>query len=86
MSYHALTWDHPRGFRALTAAASEIAPGQGVDISWDRQPLEGFESHPIADLCARYDLVVLDQQNIEHSLTHRLSPCFRPARVLAWAK
>jgi len=64
MIYHALTWDHPRGFRALTAAAAEIAPGQGVDISWDRQPLEGFESHPIADLCARYDLVVLDHPHV----------------------
>lgn len=62
--YRALTWDHPRGYRALRDAAAEVAPGQGLSISWDKQPLEGFESHPIADLCARYDLVVLDHPHV----------------------
>mgnify|MGYP004180305107 CR=1 FL=1 len=56
-----LTWDHPRGFNALDAASRDTnVPGSGT-IAWDVQPLEGFESAPIADLCARYDLVVLDQ-------------------------
>ncbi|GGB06942.1 membrane protein [Brucella endophytica] len=61
----ALTWDHPRGFNALAAAARlpEVI-GAGLDIRWHRQPLEGFESHPIADLTARYDLVVLDHPHI----------------------
>lgn len=63
-SYKALTWDHPRGYHALRDAAAEVAPGQGLTISWDQQPLEGFESHPIADLCARYDLVVLDHPHV----------------------
>ena len=63
-TYRGLTWDHPRGFNALQAAASEIAPKQGLDLTWDKQPLEGFESHPIADLCARYDLVVLDHPHV----------------------
>lgn len=62
--YRALTWDHPRGFRALHAAAAVVAPRQGLSIAWDKQPLEGFESHPIADLCARYDLVVLDHPHV----------------------
>lgn len=62
--YTALTWDHPRGYHALRDAAAEIAPGQGLSIQWDKQPLEGFESHPIADLCARYDLVVLDHPHV----------------------
>jgi multiple sugar transport system substrate-binding protein len=61
----ALTWDHPRGYNALAAAArrQEVIDA-GLDIQWDKQPLEGFESHPIADLCARYDLVVLDHPHI----------------------
>jgi multiple sugar transport system substrate-binding protein len=61
----ALTWDHPRGYNALAAAAQlpEVI-ASGLDIQWDRQPLEGFESHPIADLCARYDLVVLDHPHV----------------------
>lgn len=65
----ALTWDHPRGFNALAAAA--IRPeviNSGLEIHWDKQPLEGFESHPIADLCARYDLVVLDHPHVGEAL------------------
>lgn len=61
----ALTWDHPRGYNALAAAASRAGTvAAGLDISWERQPLEGFESHPIADLCARYDLVVIDHPHV----------------------
>jgi len=64
-SYKALTWDHPRGYNALAAAAAGLDPAQdGLSIAWDKQPLEGFESHPIADLCARYDLVVLDHPHV----------------------
>lgn len=61
----ALTWDHPRGYNALAAAATrpELTES-GLAIAWDRQPLEGFESHPIADLCDRYDLVVLDHPHV----------------------
>ena len=55
--YKALTWDHPRGYRALRDAASEVAPAQGLSIHWDKQPLEGFESHPIADLCANFAVI-----------------------------
>lgn len=59
-----LTWDHPRGFNALDAASRDSSvPGSGA-IAWDVQPLEGFESAPIADLCARYDLVVLDHPHV----------------------
>ena len=65
--YKALTWDHPRGYHALRDAAAEVAPGQGLSIRWDKQPLEGFESHPIADLCANYDLV--DDPQIKHNGT-----------------
>ncbi|MEQ8479365.1 MAG: carbohydrate ABC transporter substrate-binding protein [Hoeflea sp.] len=59
-----LTWDHPRGFNALDAASrNTCVPGHGL-ISWDVQPLEGFESAPIDELCDRYDLVVLDHPHV----------------------
>jgi len=66
----ALTWDHPRGYNAL-AAASKLPDviAAGLDIHWDKQPLEGFESHPIADLCARYDLVVLDHPHVGEAMS-----------------
>lgn len=60
-SYRGLTWDHPRGYNALAAAAAQA---EGLALEWDKHPLEGFESHPIGDLCARYDLVVLDHPHV----------------------
>jgi multiple sugar transport system substrate-binding protein len=63
--YRALTWDHSRGYNALAAAAACLDPDRdGLAIEWDKQPLEGFESHPITDLCGRYDLVVLDHPHV----------------------
>ncbi|KXF74869.1 hypothetical protein ATN84_21830 [Paramesorhizobium deserti] len=74
--YKALTWDHPRGYNALVAAAGLPALAEaGIAIEWDRQPLEGFESHPIADLCGRYDLVVLDHPHVGEAVK---SACLRP--------
>jgi multiple sugar transport system substrate-binding protein len=72
----ALTWDHPRGYNALAAAArrTELAES-GLAIEWDKQPLEGFESHPIADLCARYDLVVLDHPHVGEAVD---GDCLQP--------
>jgi multiple sugar transport system substrate-binding protein len=68
--YRGLTWDHPRGYNALAAAAAQIDESRdGLAITWDKQPLEGFESHPIADLCARYDLVVLDHPHVGEAVT-----------------
>ncbi|MEP9347769.1 ABC transporter substrate-binding protein [Xanthobacter sp. KR7-225] len=64
MHYHGLTWDHPRGYNALAAAAARLDPAGGLSLSWEKQPLEGFEAHPIDDLCARYDLVVLDHPHV----------------------
>lgn len=59
--YDGLTWDHPRGFEPLDAAARNLeAQGEDLRIRWHKQPLEGFESHPIEDLANRYDLVVVD--------------------------
>lgn len=67
MRYRGLTWDHPRGYNALAAA-------QGP-INWDKQPLEGFESAPIGELCSRYDLVVLDHPHLGEALAE---DCLRP--------
>jgi multiple sugar transport system substrate-binding protein len=70
MSFRGLTWDHPRGRHAL-----EAAQAQGGPVIWDAQPLEGFESAPIGDLCARYDLVVLDHPHLGEALA---LDCLRP--------
>lgn len=75
-TYCGLTWDHPRGYNALAAAA---AGADGLALRWDKHPLEGFESHPIADLCARYDLVVLDHPHVGEAVA---SACLMPIEDL----
>ncbi|MBB4907981.1 type 2 periplasmic-binding domain-containing protein [Actinophytocola algeriensis] len=54
-----LTWDHPRGYGPL----DELARREG-GVAWARQPLEGFESTPIAELAAEYDLLVIDHPGL----------------------
>jgi multiple sugar transport system substrate-binding protein len=80
MRYRGLTWDHPRGYNALAAAAAALDETlDGLSIHWDKQPLEGFESHPIADLCARYDLVVLDHPHVGEAVA---ANCLRPLEAI----
>jgi multiple sugar transport system substrate-binding protein len=88
--YRALTWDHPRGYNALAAAAAALDPARdALAITWDKQKLEGFESHPIADLCSRYDLVVLDHPHVgeavEAGCLQPLEDVFEPEYVAALA-
>ena len=63
-----LTWDHPRGREALQAA-------DFADLTWEVQPLEGFESAPIDELASRYDLLVLDHPHLGDALA---TDCLRP--------
>lgn len=74
--YKGITWDHPRGYNALAAAAASVDPvRKGFSIEWHKQPLEDFESHPIADLCNHYDLVVLDHPHVGEAVE---GECLRP--------
>jgi multiple sugar transport system substrate-binding protein len=81
-----LTWDHPRGYRALAAAAAKT---EGL-IVWRTQPLEGFESHPIADLAAAYDLLVLDHPHIGEAVAQAcllpLEDFFTAREIAAWGE
>ncbi|MBV8898602.1 MAG: carbohydrate ABC transporter substrate-binding protein [Verrucomicrobia bacterium] len=63
VEYRGLTWDHPRGYRALEESA-KVWERRGLRIRWDRQPLEGFESRKIDELAARYDLIVIDHPHV----------------------
>jgi multiple sugar transport system substrate-binding protein len=82
-----LTWDHPRGFNALAAAEREIAP-PGL-LHWDKQPLEGFESHPIGELAERYDLLVLDHPHVGEAVALDcllpLERVFPAEKIEGWA-
>lgn len=80
MQYEALTWDHPRGYTALAAAAARLADESAdVAIRWHRHALEGFESHSIEDLCEHYDLVVMDHPHVGEAVR---AGCLQPLEDL----
>lgn len=76
--YSGLTWDHPRGWNALAAAAAGLDQAK-LTIAWSRQPLEGFESHPVDDLAARHDIVVIDHPHVGEAVA---KDCFVPLEDL----
>jgi multiple sugar transport system substrate-binding protein len=76
--YRGLTWDHPRGYVALERAA-DLARDAGLRLTWQRQPLERFESHPIDALAQRYDLIVLDHPHIGDAVQ---ANCLQPLESL----
>ena len=60
-----MTWSDPRGYDPVVAAATafvDIAPG--VSIVWDKRSLQGFESTPVDELAAAYDLMVIDHPHV----------------------
>lgn len=90
-AYQGLTWEHPRGYKALEAAAAGLSEAKdGLTIRWERQPLAGFESHPIDDLCRRYDVVVLDHPHIGEAVAKRclqpLETLFTPEEIATWGR
>lgn len=90
MTWVGLTWDHPRGRDALDEAARRAnADRPRPLLRWDWQPLEGFESAPIADLAARHDLVVMDHPHVGEAAAEgcliALEELYEPERIAVWA-
>ena len=83
-AFAGLTWDHPRGRDALVAAARQ-EPGL---IHWSTQPLEGFESTPLAQLVDDYDLIVLDHPHLGEAVADDcllpLEQLFTEQQIQAW--
>lgn len=59
-----MTWDHPRGYGPLAACSAAWFERTGVKIEWERRSLQDFESFPVAELAARYDLIVIDHPHV----------------------
>jgi multiple sugar transport system substrate-binding protein len=65
ISLRGMTWSDPRGYDPLIAASAAFgADNAHVTITWDKRSLQGFESTPIEDLAAVYDLMVIDHPHI----------------------
>ena len=90
-AYRGLTWDHPRGYRALEAAAARVDPAHdGFALSWDRHSLEGFEERPIGEQCDLYDLVVLDHPHVGEAVAAKclipLEDLFSAEEIAGWSE
>ena len=60
-----MTWSDPRGYDPVVAAAKAFADIEpGVSIVWDKRSLQGFESTPVDELAASYDLMVIDHPHV----------------------
>ncbi|WP_422041257.1 extracellular solute-binding protein [Roseibium sp.] len=60
-----MTWSDPRGYDPLIAATAEFeAANPGVTITWDKRSLQGFESTPVDELAAKYDLMIIDHPHV----------------------
>ncbi|EMD84407.1 integral membrane protein [Pacificimonas flava] len=59
-----MTWNHPRGYEPLEAAADLWRRNTGTRIEWDRRSLQDFEAYPVEDLARRYDLIVIDHPHV----------------------
>lgn len=88
-----ITWDHPRGYAALAelerldAAADTRFGAMPAPLTWERQPLSGFESRPITDLAGRYDVLVIDHPGLgsASAALRPLDELFGPPELAAWA-
>lgn len=60
-----ITWDHPRGYDCLVAAARHYEQNHpGVRITWHARSLQAFADAPVADLASAYDLLVVDHPHV----------------------
>ena len=65
MELKGMTWSDPRGYDPVVAAARTFASHHpGVTITWDKRSLQGFETTPVDELAARYDLMVIDHPHV----------------------
>ncbi len=60
-----MTWSDPRGYDPVVAAARVFADRHpGLRITWDKRSLQGFESTPVDELAATYDLMIIDHPHV----------------------
>ena len=68
-----MTWNHTRGFVPMVATAQrfqELHPA--ISIGWQKRSLQQFADAPLAELAARFDLLVIDHPSIGEAAAHDL--------------
>src|ERR1700712_2471094 len=59
-----MTWSHPRGYDPMVACSAIWQAKTGVEIVWEKRSLQDFESFPVEDLAAPYDLIVIAHPHV----------------------
>lgn len=59
-----MTWSHPRGYDPMVACSKAWLEKTGVAIEWEKRSLQDFESFPVEELAAAYDLIVIDHPHV----------------------
>ncbi|TCR81585.1 carbohydrate ABC transporter substrate-binding protein (CUT1 family) [Rhizobium sp. BK376] len=59
-----MTWSHPRGYDPMVACSKAWLEQTGVEITWEKRSLQDFESFPVEELAAAYDLIVIDHPHV----------------------
>ncbi len=59
-----MTWSHRRGYDPMVAASIAWKARTGIEIVWDKRSLQDFESFPVEELAACYDLIVIDHPHV----------------------
>lgn len=65
VSLRGMTWSDPRGYDPMIATSAAFSDqNPAVQISWDKRSLQGFESTPVDELAAEYDLMIIDHPHV----------------------
>ena len=59
-----MTWSHPRGYDPMLACSKLWQEETGVEIIWEKRSLQDFETFPVEELAAAYDLIVIDHPHV----------------------
>lgn len=67
-----ISWDHPRGYQPLRAAAELWKRQTGVIINWDVRTLQEFGDFPVEKLIGLYDFIIIDHPYMAEAATKNL--------------
>ncbi|WP_174040477.1 extracellular solute-binding protein [Rhizobium rhizogenes] len=59
-----MTWSHPRGYDPMVACSKLWLEKTGVEIAWEKRSLQDFETFPVEELAAAYDLIIIDHPHV----------------------
>ncbi|WFU08296.1 extracellular solute-binding protein [Rhizobium sp. CB3090] len=59
-----MTWSHPRGYDPMVACSAIWKEKTGVEVDWEKRSLQDFETFPVEELAAAYDLIVIDHPHV----------------------